>query len=70
MERGHTSGQAILKRPGNAGLHGIRIDARKTYLFAFLDDHSRLLPGYRWGYAELCRVLIWGNDLEFVCLCR
>ena len=25
---------------------------RKTYLFAFLDDHSRLLPGYRWGYAE------------------
>ena len=33
-------------------LHGIRIDGRKTYLFAFLDDHSRLLPGYRWGYAE------------------
>ena len=28
------------------------IAARKTYLFAFLDDHSRLLPGYRWGYAE------------------
>ena len=27
-------------------------DGRKTYLFAFLDDHSRLLPGYRWGYAE------------------
>ena len=25
--------------------------ARPT-LFAFLDDHSRLLPGYRWGYAE------------------
>ena len=25
---------------------------QKTYLFAFLDDHSRLLPGYRWGYAE------------------
>ena len=33
-------------------LHGIRISLRKTYLFAFLDDHSRLLPGYRWGYAE------------------
>jgi len=33
-------------------LHGIRISVRKTYLFAFLDDHSRLLPGYRWGYAE------------------
>jgi hypothetical protein len=24
----------------------------QTYLFAFLDDHFRLLPGYRWGYAE------------------
>lgn len=33
-------------------MHGIRIQARKTYLFAFLDDHSRLLPGYRWGYGE------------------
>src|ERR1700694_4279418 len=33
-------------------LHGGRIGGRKTYLFAFLDDHSRLLPGYRWGYAE------------------
>ena len=33
-------------------LHGIRIQLRKTYLFAFLDDHSRLLPGYRWGHAE------------------
>jgi putative transposase len=33
-------------------LHGIRIQLHKTYLFAFLDDHSRLLPGYRWGHAE------------------
>jgi putative transposase len=33
-------------------LHGIRISGHKTYLFAFLDDHSRLLSGYRWGYAE------------------
>jgi putative transposase len=33
-------------------LHGIRIQIHKTYLFAFLDDHSRLLTGYRWGYAE------------------
>jgi putative transposase len=33
-------------------LHGIRIQSRKTYLFAFIDDHSRLVPGYRWGYAE------------------
>jgi len=24
----------------------------KTYLFAYVDDNSRLLVGYRWGYAE------------------
>ena len=30
-------------------LHGIRIAARKTYLFAFLDDHSRLLAGLSVG---------------------
>jgi putative transposase len=33
-------------------LHGPRVGDRKTYLFAFIDDHSRLLAGYRFGYAE------------------
>lgn len=33
-------------------LHGPRIDGRKTYLFAFLDDHSRAIVGHRWGFAE------------------
>lgn len=33
-------------------LHGPRIGGRKVYLFAFLDDHSRLLVGYRFGFAE------------------
>jgi putative transposase len=33
-------------------LHGPRVGGRKTYLFAFLDDHSRLAVGYRFGYAE------------------
>lgn len=33
-------------------LHGPKINGRKTYLFAFCDDHSRVLVGYRWGYAE------------------
>ncbi len=37
--------------PGDA-LHGPQIAGRKTYLFAFLDDHSRLVVGHRWGYAE------------------
>ncbi|WP_405176982.1 DDE-type integrase/transposase/recombinase [Nocardia sp. NBC_01377] len=33
-------------------LHGPRIDGRKTYLFAFIDDHSRAIVGHRWGFAE------------------
>jgi putative transposase len=33
-------------------LHGPRVGDRKTYLFAFLDDHCRLATGYRFGYAE------------------
>ena len=33
-------------------LHGPMIGGRKTYLFAFIDDHSRALVGYRWGHSE------------------
>jgi putative transposase len=33
-------------------LHGPRIGGRKTYLFAFLDDHSRAIVGHRFGFAE------------------
>jgi putative transposase len=33
-------------------LHGPVLSGAKTYLFAFIDDHSRLLAGYRWGLAE------------------
>jgi putative transposase len=33
-------------------MHGPVVGGRKTYLFAFVDDHSRLLVGYRFGYAE------------------
>ncbi|HEY4702055.1 MAG TPA: DDE-type integrase/transposase/recombinase, partial [Streptosporangiaceae bacterium] len=33
-------------------LHSPRVGGRKTYLFAFLDDHSRLAVGYRFGFAE------------------
>lgn len=32
--------------------HGARLGGRKTYLFAFLDDHSRAVVGHRWGFAE------------------
>ncbi|WP_257153682.1 integrase catalytic domain-containing protein [Streptomyces lunaelactis] len=28
------------------------VAGRKTYLFAFVDDHSRAVMGHRWGFAE------------------
>jgi putative transposase len=33
-------------------LHGPVVGGRKTYLFAFIDDHSRAVAGHRFGYAE------------------
>jgi len=33
-------------------LHGPVVAGRKAYLFAFIDDHSRALTGYRWGHSE------------------
>jgi putative transposase len=33
-------------------LHGPIVGGRKTYLFAFLDDHSRAIVGHRFGFAE------------------
>jgi putative transposase len=33
-------------------LHGPTIAGRKTYLFAFIDDHSRAVVGHRFGFAE------------------
>jgi putative transposase len=33
-------------------LHGPVIAGRKTYLFAFIDDHSRAVMGHRFGFAE------------------
>jgi len=33
-------------------LHGPTVETHKAYLFAFLDDHSRAVPGYRWGHSE------------------
>ena len=33
-------------------LHGPMVAGRKTYLMAFIDDHSRALTAYRWGYSE------------------
>ncbi|WP_249465064.1 DDE-type integrase/transposase/recombinase [Streptomyces fradiae] len=33
-------------------LHLPKIGGRKTYLFAFIDDHSRAIVGHRFGFAE------------------
>lgn len=33
-------------------LHGPVVGGRRTFLFCFLDDHSRLLCGYRWAARE------------------
>ena len=33
-------------------LHGPLIDGRRAFLFCFIDDHSRLLVGYRWAARE------------------
>ena len=36
------------------GLHGPKLDgaARRAVLLAFIDDHSRMLVGWRWGTGE------------------
>ena len=35
------------------GLHGPKLDGgRRAVLLAFIDDHSRLLVGWRWGTGE------------------
>jgi putative transposase len=33
-------------------LHGPKVAGHKSYLFCFLDDHSRAVVGARWGYFE------------------
>ena len=33
-------------------LHGPIVDGHRAFLFCFLDDHSRLLVGYRWAARE------------------
>src|SRR6202034_2688970 len=33
-------------------LHGPAVGGRKTYLFCFIDDHSRAVMGARWAFHE------------------
>lgn len=34
------------------GLHGPIVEGKRAVLFAILDDHSRCVPGNRWGHGE------------------
>jgi putative transposase len=34
------------------GMHGPLVDGAKAILFAFVDDWSRAVPGWRWGHGE------------------
>ena len=53
---GRCSGGSRPSRPNELwtgdALHGPHVGGRKTYLFAFLDDHSRAIMGHRFGFAE------------------
>lgn len=49
---GRFEAEAANVRWAGDALHGPKIGGRKVILFAFIDDHSRLIPGYRFGFAE------------------
>lgn len=49
---GRFEAEAANERWAGDALHGPKVAGRKAYLFAFIDDHSRLIPGYRFGFAE------------------
>ncbi|HWM97918.1 MAG TPA: DDE-type integrase/transposase/recombinase, partial [Streptosporangiaceae bacterium] len=49
---GRFEAEAPNQRWTGDALHGPTVTGRKAILFAFIDDHSRLLPGYRWARRE------------------
>ena len=49
---GRFEAQAPNERWTGDALHGPVIAGRKTFLMAFIDDHSRAFTGYRWAHAE------------------
>ena len=68
MVFGRFEAEAPNERWVGDALHGPRVGGRKTYLFAFLDDHARLAVGYRFGFAE--DVVRLGVALERALSCR
>lgn len=49
---GRFEAEAPNQRWTGDALHGPTVRGRKAILLAFIDDNSRLLPGYRWGRRE------------------
>jgi putative transposase len=49
---GRFEAAAVNDRWTGDALHGPVVTGKKAYLFAFIDDHSRCLTGYRWGHSE------------------
>jgi hypothetical protein len=45
-------GRAAERELDRDALHAIRVGGRKTYLFAFLNDHARAVMTARFGFAE------------------
>jgi putative transposase len=56
QQAGSAFGRFEASRPNELwtgdALHAIRVGGRKTYLFAFIDDHSRAVMAARFGFAE------------------
>jgi putative transposase len=56
QQAGSAFGRFEASRPNEIwtgdALHAIRVGGRKTYLFAFIDDHSRAVMAARFGFAE------------------
>jgi len=50
--RGRFEAEAVNDRWIGDGMYGPHIGGRRAVLMAFIDDHSRLLVGHHWGFAE------------------
>jgi putative transposase len=50
--RGRFEAEKVNDRWIGDGMHGPMINGRRAILMAFIDDHSRLIVGHHWGFAE------------------
>jgi transposase InsO family protein len=49
---GRFEAESANERWAGDALHGPKVAGRKAILFAFIDDHARLVTGYRFGFVE------------------